>query len=257
MKIKKFHQFVYLTKGPRNTAIVDLLKGNVFQIDNDTINHFENGRYDKIPEFITAISAENLIVETEKERWIPRTDLNEKEVFENIPIAIEVEEGVDIDVVFNKLKNEKISIIYFYGEHNPDYKWQGADIVLKRKDITSCIDKTKITGDFGKIDTEYYHFNMHYNSCWGKKIAISESGDIRPCIYSQISIGKIDALSIKEILEKISPYWELTKDKVPKCKNCEFRYVCYDCREIPFKETGKLESSNPYCNYDPEKGEFK
>jgi hypothetical protein len=58
MKVKKFHQFVVLEKGPVNTAIIDLLKGNIYQIGNDIIFNFLDGNNQEIGEFIHELEEE-------------------------------------------------------------------------------------------------------------------------------------------------------------------------------------------------------
>ncbi|MHA1919668.1 MAG: SPASM domain-containing protein [Promethearchaeota archaeon] len=88
----------------------------------------------------------------------------------------------------------------------------------------------------------------------GEKICITKDGEVRPCIYSQISIANIFNDNIERIFEKIKTYWEITKDKVEVCKNCELRYVCFDCREIARIKTNNLYAKNPYCQYNPIKG---
>jgi len=56
-------------------------------------------------------------------------------------------------------------------------------------------------------------------------------------------------------VEKIQSYWYLTKDKVEKCKECELRYFCIDCRELAQRESnGNVYASNPNCKYDPNTG---
>lgn len=56
------------------------------------------------------------------------------------------------------------------------------------------------------------------------------------------------------MLEKAKKYWLITKDRIKKCKDCELRYVCFDCREIVKRKTNDLYASNPYCKYNPYKG---
>lgn len=109
MKIKAFHQFVILEKGPVNTAIIDLLKGNVFQVENELIEKFSDRRYQEIHEFIHSLKTEELIIEIDQRRWIPRIMFNEKEE-EDISFDLEVEEGLDFDLI-----KEKFIFIYREG----------------------------------------------------------------------------------------------------------------------------------------------
>ena len=73
---------------------------------------------------------------------------------------------------------------------------------------------------------------MNLNSCWGHKIAITKDSILRPCIYSGINLGKLDTIKFNQLIDSIKIYWDLTKDHIDKCKDCELRYVCFDCREI-------------------------
>ena len=83
-----------------------------------------------------------------------------------------------------------------------------------------------------------------------------KDGTARPCIQSQIILGRIFTGDVNMIVEKAREYWKLTKDKVEKCKDCELRYVCFDCREIAMREGRKISSTNPYCRYDPYTGNW-
>ena len=99
-----------------------------------------------------------------------------------------------------------------------------------------------------------YYFNMRFNSCWGKKIAVTKDGKVRPCIYSEIIIADLKRSQLRDIIEASKRYWDITKDKIDRCKDCELRFVCFDCREIPHRATNNLYAANPYCFYDPYQG---
>jgi len=47
--------------------------------------------------------------------------------------------------------------------------------------------------------------------------------------------------------------WSITKDKVNKCKVCEFRMVCPDCR-IFIEDPNDIYSAPLKCGYDPYTG---
>ncbi len=56
------------------------------------------------------------------------------------------------------------------------------------KDFEKCVNKTLINGEFGQITEPVYRFNKRHNSCWGKKVAITRDGKVRPYIYSTIKV---------------------------------------------------------------------
>jgi len=61
------------------------------------------------------------------------------------------------------------------------------------------------------------------------------------------------------ISTKVKETWELTKDKVLVCKDCEYRYACFDCRPLAADSNcGKNYSTAPAprYTYDPYSGEW-
>lgn len=112
------------------------------------------------------------------------------------------------------------------------------------------------------------HTIAHYSSahsCLAGKITITDKGDILPCIFSRNHVlgNVVIARSIKNIIESeaLQTVWRTTKDDVLVCKDCEYRYVCFDCR--PLSEGAALGRSDylhapyPRCTYNPYTGEWK
>ncbi len=253
-KCKRFHQFIHTEKGNANTAIIDFLKGDLFQVENDVLEKFENGQYDQIPEFIQSLVEEGLILELEEGTWVPGMNLA-IDIEDDTPISLELEEGVDLDLVRDKLKGQKVAKILFYGSNAPESVLPLVEVIQKEKNFEECVESTNVDGDFAEVDEFFYSFNKKYNSCWGQKVAITKDGKIRPCIYSTIELGDIAKDSVSEVIQKMSEeYWILNKDKVEKCKDCELRYACFDCREIAYRAGGELNAPFPNCKYDPYKG---
>lgn len=71
------------------------------------------------------------------------------------------------------------------------------------------------------------------------------------------SFGNINETTLEEAigLQGFKKYWNLTKDQVEGCKDCEFRYVCTDCRaytEQTHFNQSDLDCSKPLkCGYNP------
>lgn len=105
--------------------------------------------------------------------------------------------------------------------------------------------------------------NMNRNSCLAGKIAITESGEVMPCIFSRnIILGNVRRQSLDEVinLPLTQEVWNSTKDDVLVCQDCEYRYVCSDCRPISEAvSVGKgtfLTTPYPRCTYNPYTGEW-
>ncbi|WP_130867977.1 grasp-with-spasm system SPASM domain peptide maturase [Chryseobacterium indologenes] len=102
----------------------------------------------------------------------------------------------------------------------------------------------------------------HYNSCLHKKIAIDQYGNIKNCPSMSHEFGNIKDTTLEVALHnpEFTKYWNLTKDKIEVCKDCEFRYICTDCRaytERTHNNKNGLDISKPLkCGYDPYTGEW-
>ncbi len=77
------------------------------------------------------------------------------------------------------------------------------------------------------------------------------------------NFGNIDKNRLDEAISQpgFKKYWNLTKDNIESCKDCEFRYVCTDCRaytEGSAQNKAGLDISKPLkCGYNPYTGEWK
>ncbi len=75
-------------------------------------------------------------------------------------------------------------------------------------------------------------------------------------------IGNVQDSLLQKIVagQKLEVVWKSTKDNVLVCRDCEYRYVCFDCR--PMSEgvnQGRgeyLSAPYPRCTYNPYTGEW-
>jgi radical SAM protein with 4Fe4S-binding SPASM domain len=250
MMKKRFHQFVDVEKGPKNCAIIDFLKGNIYQIEKDYLEQFLSGQYDGIEDFIESMEGEELLIEIDIHDWVPEIPIEDND---DDAIKLEIQEGVDLSVLYDKCKGLKLSEVNYIGESMPRTSLF-PNIKQIHLDFSDCIKAATVDGRFETISEDTYVFNHFYNSCWGKKIAITRDGKIRPCIHSKIIYGDLNIDDLNRVVESAQKHWLLTKDKVQKCQECELRYICFDCREIAIRAGGDIYSPNPLCNYNPQKG---
>ena len=97
-----------------------------------------------------------------------------------------------------------------------------------------------------------------FNSCLNRKISIDEEGNIKNCPSMATSFGHINHVSLQEALEQknFKKYWNITKDQVNICKDCEFRHICTDCRAY-LENPEDLYSKPLKCGYNPYTCEWK
>lgn len=171
----------------------------------------------------------------------------------------------DIDKNFINSLNSKTKRIYnlvFYSCPKVPFKVKDefrfvVNFTKEYLKISSC----------GKVDLKYFNTNLpkvleafNHNSCLNKKIAIDIDGNIKNCPAMSQSFGNIKDTTLEEALNKkdFKKYWNLSKDKIEICKDCEFRYICTDCRaytERTHNNAEDLDTSRPLkCGYNPYTG---
>lgn len=124
-------------------------------------------------------------------------------------------------------------------------------ITYSKKEIIDFNFCGAINGYFvANIDT--FMEGLSHNSCLNKKIAIDKDGNIKNCPAISQSFGNIKNTTLEEALQHkdFKKYWNITKDQIDICKDCEFRHICTDCRA--YIEDPKNQYSKPLkCGYDP------
>ncbi|UOX35548.1 grasp-with-spasm system SPASM domain peptide maturase [Flavobacterium sediminilitoris] len=110
----------------------------------------------------------------------------------------------------------------------------------------------KIGNDYFSVNKEKVLESLNHNSCLNKKIAIDKDGNIKNCPAISQSFGNIKNTTLEEALQHkdFKKYWNITKDQIDICKDCEFRHICTDCRA--YIEDPENQYSKPLkCGYDP------
>jgi SPASM domain peptide maturase of grasp-with-spasm system len=153
---------------------------------------------------------------------------------------------------------KRIWCVYFY--NSPKAK-SNQENHLKIKYLTGNILNEHACG---QVSLEYFAINItniteshHHNSCLNRKISIDAQGNIKNCPSMKESYGNIRDTTLAEALEKpgFKKYWDINKDKIHVCKDCEFRYICTDCRAY-VEDPEDILSKPLKCGYNPYTGEW-
>ena len=122
----------------------------------------------------------------------------------------------------------------------------------------------KGAGHCGEIAPGYFSVNikaftesLHFNSCLNGKISVDCSGEIKNCPAMKPSYGNVETTTLKDALgnQHFKQNWNIKKDQIAICSDCEFRHVCSDCRAF-LKDPGNAYSKPLKCGYDPYTGEW-
>lgn len=108
---------------------------------------------------------------------------------------------------------------------------------------------------FPKITIERFCSRIYGHNCFSRFLCIADSGQVMPCIMARdLVVGNVFKESISSILkkEKTKTIQGLSKDKIETCKDCEYRYACFDCRPMARYYAKDDLYAKPYeCCYDP------
>ena len=114
---------------------------------------------------------------------------------------------------------------------------------------TSC---GVVSPGYFSLFQEHFREAQQFNTCLNRKLSIAADGEIRSCPAMPQSFGNIRSTSLKSVAREpaLIQIGSITKDQVAVCRDCEFRYVCTDCRAFT------CDSDDPYskpakCSYDP------
>lgn len=111
----------------------------------------------------------------------------------------------------------------------------------------------------GQVSPRYFslfleHFTeaQHFNTCLNRKISITVDGEIKACPAFKESCGRTQETSLVRAAEHPSlvQIATITKDQVAVCRDCEFRYICTDCRAF-IRDPKDPYSKPAKCSYDP------
>ncbi len=102
------------------------------------------------------------------------------------------------------------------------------------------------------VNIAAYSEAQHHNSCLSRKVAIDARGDIRNCPSLPRSYGNVRGTSLHAALAQrdFTALWSINKDQIEVCKDCEFRYICTDCRAY-LTGAGDRYAKPAKCGYDP------
>ncbi|MBN8677661.1 MAG: grasp-with-spasm system SPASM domain peptide maturase [Chitinophagales bacterium] len=125
-------------------------------------------------------------------------------------------------------------------------------VVTVTTDVTGHLSCGVISHHYFTPNISTYTESLAHNSCLNRKISIDADGNIKNCPSMAQSFGNIKDTTLQEALEhpEFKKYWNITKDQIAVCKDCEFRYICTDCRAY-LENPHDMYAKPLKCGYNP------
>jgi radical SAM protein with 4Fe4S-binding SPASM domain len=99
-------------------------------------------------------------------------------------------------------------------------------------------------------------------NCWGGELDVNARGEVTPCIFERkLALGRVgaDGEGFARIAsgDGARSLWSIALEDCRVCRDCEFRYSCFDCRFLAYRTSGgDLYAKPPGCTYDPYRGRY-
>jgi SPASM domain peptide maturase of grasp-with-spasm system len=149
----------------------------------------------------------------------------------------------------------KISRLYMYNSPFDRINFDKKNICLVeylKNGITDESSCGKITENCFNCNIDNFTESQNFNSCLNRKIGVTKNGEYKNCPSMKKSYGNVRNTKLSTVLNSIEfkNTEKISKDKISVCKDCEFRYVCSDCRAY-LVDPNDIFSKPLKCKYDP------
>jgi SPASM domain peptide maturase of grasp-with-spasm system len=143
-------------------------------------------------------------------------------------------------------------VVIFGAPEDKTILYRGFPIILSNTHLLGQKFCGNINANNFVLNIQNFTESKHHNSCLNRKISIDVDGNIKNCPSMAQSFGNIKDTTLQEALDHpdFKKYWNITKDQIAVCKDCEFRYICTDCRA--YLENPEDMYAKPLkCGYNP------
>lgn len=127
-----------------------------------------------------------------------------------------------------------------------------AMLVYASQNVPSHAHCGQVLPGYFTVGTHFFLESLRFNNCLNRKLSIDAKGEIRNCPSMQTSFGNAKNTRLGDAVmdEAFREFWEVNKDQVDVCRDCEFRYICPDCRAW-VRTSGERFAKPSKCTYDP------
>jgi len=90
------------------------------------------------------------------------------------------------------------------------------------------------------------------NLALNKKVCIDKNGNIKNYLSHKQVFGNIQKDRLLQVISKDSfrVIWQISNDRIEKCKDCQYRFMCFSCSEINFEDNNKIYRTQQ-CSFNP------
>lgn len=171
----------------------------------------------------------------------------------NVDLFLKYEHDLSPQRIFSNLTSKNTIIGNCYVHSSPidknfeSYEFHNIYFLKQKLDSAECCGNISFKQFL--VNIEMFTESQSFNTCLNRKIAIDVEGNIKNCPSMKKSFGNHENTSILEIATRndFQQSWNLKKDLLNICSECEYRHICTDCRAFVKNDKDKPAK----CNYNP------
>lgn len=167
---------------------------------------------------------------------------------ENVQVILNDESYINDSILEKILVNLKItSLIIYSSEENKSYNLEGKIIAFITHKYAEKLGPES-RGDM-IVNIPFFMESQKHNTYYNRKIFFDGKQIFFP--YTERNPKKYYSANeyLKEFAQKDS-IWRVNKETIDVCKDCEYRYSCFD-RRIPTRRNVGQFFNDVECNYNP------
>lgn len=175
-----------------------------------------------------------------------------------IEIIIPALGNIDLEAISHKYG--KISkFIIFSSSKNSAKVLNSHTLVVELEETLTEESKNVIDLRNFIICMKLFMESKNYNNFYYKKVYINGKGEISNAPELNTSFGNIQKIKLEEVLnnENFKKFWDIKKDNIKSCRDCEYRYMCVDSRKLAYNSTEEIWEAEGSCPYNPYTNEWR
>ena len=259
--------YILFVKNPNSYPMINTDWDSTFEITNSIIDFSSNLNYKSVISSLSSLGCNTI-----QFRFFEIVKLSN---IENVLKDIENSRIKSIEFIIKSceyISDNDISILHtnyakLTSVYMCDSKYEKT-LYADKSNLRSIVyTKSKILNEIscGIIHPNYFATNLNiireginHNTCLNRKVSIDGNGDIKNCPSMKESFGNIKNTTIEMALNEsnFKKYWNIKKDDIAVCKDCEFRNICTDCRAY-IENPADIYSKPLKCGYSPYTNEWE
>jgi len=193
--------------------------------------------------------------EVEPSSLVPLFQTLKDSPFRHVELLLPFSNELEMEVMIGLRElHQSIDKLHFHGVPENIHLTLSTDPSVSHQiePINSCEACGQISKVHFRYNQESYLLSKSFNNCLYKKIGVDVKGAIKNCPSSSKTYGLAGETPLQAVLTNpdFAIPGTIKKDDIEGCRQCEFRYVCTDCR-VYVEEAGNAYSKPAKCNYDP------